>query len=75
MLRDGTARERVTYHDRVYKGSPITPFLKQRKNEGYGCGAKQDDDELVFELFQDKLPQWCRGILWQGWKDKLAGYA
>ena len=45
-----------TYHNRVDKRGPIIAFLEKGQNKGHNGGTQQDQDQLVFELFQDQLP-------------------
>ena len=48
--RDGT------YYDRINEDSPVVAIFEQSENKGYGSGGEKDDDQLVFELFQDEFP-------------------
>jgi hypothetical protein len=38
-------------------------LLKQREDEGDERRAKEDEYELIFELFEDELPQRRRWVL------------
>ena len=64
---------RRTYHNRVDKRGPIIAFLKQGQNKGHNGGTQQDQDQLVFELFQDQLPERRGGFFGEGCNG-LAGF-
>lgn len=60
----GTGQKRIqsrraqcrTYYDGVDKDGPVVAILEQGEDERYGGRGKQDDDQLVLELFQDEFP-------------------
>lgn len=53
----------ITYNNRVNECAPATFVLEQGEDKRDGGGTKEDQDELVFELFKNKLPQGCRRLL------------
>lgn len=50
----------------VDEGTPATLLLEKREYERDGGRAQEDENQLVLELFQDKLPDRCRRFLGDG---------
>lgn len=53
----------MTYNCRVNKCAPATVFLEQSQDKGYSSGAKEDENELIFELLENELPQGSRWLV------------
>ena len=56
------ARQR-TYNNGINEDSPVVAVLEESKHKGYSGRAKEDEDKLVLELFQDEFPQRGRRLL------------
>lgn len=52
----------ATHHSRVDKSAPATFIFEEGKHEGDGGRPEQDDNQLVLELLEDKLPQRGGGL-------------
>lgn len=57
------SRVEETYNSGVDKCAPATLFLEKGQDEGNGGGTKEDQDELIFELLENKLPNGSRRLL------------
>ena len=55
-----------THNCWVDECAPAALILEQGQDERYGGGTKQDNDELVLELLEDKLQERCRRLLGDG---------
>lgn len=50
-------RESKTYHQRIHKGGPVIPALKQRQYKRHDSRPQQYHDKLIFKLGQHEFPQ------------------
>jgi hypothetical protein len=56
-----------TYDGRVDEGTPTTFILEESQDKGDGGGTEQDEDELIFELLQDQVPQGRGRLFGDSW--------
>lgn len=54
-----------THHDGVNKGSPVVALFEKSQHKGYGRRTQQDKNKLIFELFQNQLPERGRRLFLQ----------
>jgi hypothetical protein len=47
---------RRTHHHRINERRPVITTFEERKNERYSGGSQKDENKLILELFQYKLP-------------------
>ena len=52
-----------TYDNGINEDSPVVAVLEKGENERHGSRGKEDDDQLVLELFQDEFPERCWWVL------------
>jgi hypothetical protein len=45
-----------TYNDGINEDGPVVTVLEQSEHKGYSGRGKEDDDQLVLELFQNEFP-------------------
>lgn len=66
----------LTYDSGINKGAPAALILEKGEDERDSGGTKKDDDKLIFELFENQLPERGWGVFGDGYRKKnesLAG--
>jgi hypothetical protein len=60
--RGGGFCARSTHNYGIDECAPTFFVIKESESEGNSGGTEEDDDKLIFELFEDKLPEGSRGL-------------